>query len=143
MVEYNPELRRIDLIDKFGEIMSQYVRPMEGADLDKLSILAHNQARRQVFNRFSLPENCLISYKSALELLKLFKMDHLEDLNQFVLQGREYYESVCSVGEGEAEKSWLGEYSSEDLKYIKYKWRVSDTVEPEPSPVSSTAEVAV
>ena len=143
IVEYKPDLRRIDLIDKFGEIISKYIDPFEDVDLHILSIAANNLARRQVFNRLSSPQNCLISYASALELLKFFKMDHLEDLNQFVLQGKEYYELVCSIGAEEAEKSWLNEHDSEDLRHIQYKWRVSDTSKSKPSSEPAEAEVTV
>ena len=143
MVEYNPKLRRIDLIDKFCEIMRKYIDPFENVDLHILSISANNLARRQVFNRLSLPQNCFISYKCAVELLQFFKLDRVEDLNQFILLGQEYYGSVCSFNEEETERKFLDEHDPKDIQHIKYKWRVSSTVDSESSETENLAEVAI
>jgi radical SAM superfamily enzyme YgiQ (UPF0313 family) len=143
MVEYNPKLRRVELIDKYSEIMSKYINPFDGVNLDILSISANNLARRKVFNLLSLPSNCLISYKCAVELLQFFKLDHLEDLNQFILLGQEYYESVCSYKEEETERNFLDKHDSKDIQHIKYKWRVSSNGDSEPSQTEELAEVAI
>ena len=99
--------------------------PFDGIDLHVMTLEGNNLARRRVFNRMAKPENCLITYQSALGLLTDLGLDGKTDLMEKVLPGIEYYKALCSFP-SQPPKHLLDKLGQKVIDYIRYKWVVSE-----------------
>jgi radical SAM superfamily enzyme YgiQ (UPF0313 family) len=115
--EYKSELKPIDLIDRYIEILSKRVDPVSDRECT-YTIEANNDARRHVMNVISEPENILHAYEAALQLLK--ELD-AEVLSEDIKIGIDYYRAMC-FGEKEVDGDFLGQHDPEKIEYIKTSW---------------------
>ncbi|MGY8817724.1 MAG: hypothetical protein ACKVHB_08160, partial [Pseudomonadales bacterium] len=115
--DYKSELKPIDLIDRYIEILSKRVDPVSNCDCTH-TIEANNDARRHVMNVISEPENILHAYEAALDLLKEFDA---EALSEDIKIGIDYYRTM-SAGEKKVDGDFCGQYDPEKIEYIKTSW---------------------
>jgi hypothetical protein len=115
--DYKPELKPIDLIDRYIEILSNRVDPVSDCECT-YTIEANNDARRHVMNVISEPENILHAYEAALQLLKEFDA---EVLSEDIKIGIDYYRTICA-GEKEVDGGFCGQYDPKKIEYIKTSW---------------------
>jgi len=126
IAKLRPNQQYIELVEEFADyVLTRYgFNPFEGVNPNILTIEANNIARRRVFNRLEDPENCLIAYKAALDILHLEKEDWVDNSGGLkkIRLGIEFYEAMLDRPEAEVEKEFLEKYDKDQHKYIKCKW---------------------
>jgi len=122
--ELNPNFRRINLIDKLIEIIKGRINPEEWITIE-YNLESVNLNRRIFMNFLSKPENSLIVYESALELLKYY---NFEELSKDIEDGIDYYTKICK-GVGEEDSPIFDHLDIAAIKNIKYKWVVSSVTD--------------
>jgi radical SAM superfamily enzyme YgiQ (UPF0313 family) len=115
--EVNPKFDRIELIDRFVEIVQKQVDPVSDISYE-FTIDWNNSIRRNVMSEFCLPQNSLYFYKAALELLKSCGA---EKLSEDIFVGIDYYRTICK-GVSEADPAILQKFDAEKINHIKTKW---------------------
>jgi len=115
------ELRYIDLIDRMIAIVKERIDPISELT-HGFTLESENANRRHVMNTFSKPENGLILYEAAMQLLKECGVE--QALGESIEVGIKYYRSLCQ-NPGAADTSLLAAKSKKGIKYIQTKWQVS------------------
>ncbi|MDA2932846.1 cobalamin-dependent protein [Acidobacteria bacterium AH-259-D05] len=90
IVDHNPLLKEIDLIEEWVALVSSRVDPMREVKYE-FTIEANNVARRTVMNTLTRPENCVHCYEAMLEILKIHKSEHLSEDIQL---GIDFYKTL-------------------------------------------------
>lgn len=116
-----PEFRRIDLIDRFIEIMRDKMQvnaPECNIEFD-FTIESNNLIRRQFMNTIAKSQNCMHVYEAMLELLKSYGIeDYFEDM----LTGLDYYKGASS-GIYEQNDAFMSQkHGKEKIAHIKHQW---------------------
>jgi radical SAM superfamily enzyme YgiQ (UPF0313 family) len=117
-----PKFRRIDLFDRFIEIMQDKMQvnaPECNIEFD-FTIESNNLVRRQFMNTIAKSQNCMHVYEAVLELLKSCSIEnHSED----ILIGLDYYKTVYKgIYEQDNVSAAFQKYGKEKIAYIKNQW---------------------
>ena len=116
--ELKPQHKRVDLIDRYIEILRQKVDPVSEVEL-VFTIEANNEARKHVMDTISQPQNTLFAYEA---LLKLLKQCDVEILAEDTLVGIDYYKSLGQGNDRSSEEVSDFKYGLDKIEYIKSSW---------------------
>lgn len=119
--ERRAELRYIHLIDRMIEIVKERIDPVSGL-MHGFTLESENANRRHVMNTFAKPENGLVLYEAAMQLLKECGVE--QSLGENIEVGIRYYRSLCQNC-GEADMALLAAHGKKEIRYIQTQWRVS------------------
>jgi len=122
----DPKHKRVELIQKLAANFER----KSNIDIDIAAIYdpekdfieSYNNIKKNLMDKVAAPKICLCMYESMLEMLRDF---NLEDLEEDILFGIDYYKTLCSEDLIKVQAGSFKESESKKIDKVKFGWVVS------------------